>query len=193
MELKLIQKESIGLSEHIENLEINHKEDMLKATELLSNLNKYNDALIEELEKVTIPLKKALKAEEARFKPLQTLYKGAITTLRTKMGEYQSRAIQERLDAEKAIADRIKSGKGGLKVETAIKKIGELDAVDRKVEGDAGSVTFMAKDDFEVMDVTMLPHEFILPNEVKIRAAMKAGQKLPGVRYFTSQVVRNLR
>jgi len=41
------------------------------------------------------------------------------------------------------------------------------------------------------MDVTMLPHEYILPNETKIREVMKEGVELPGVRYFTIQISKN--
>lgn len=185
-------KELTIINEVVE-ITIKSSDDMVKATELLSRLNKYNDGLIEEENKVVSPIKIALKAAQERFAPVKKAYKGAIEALREKMGEYHDRELKARQEAEKKLAGRIGEGKGKLKLETAVKKMEELEAVENKVEADTGSVSFMTIEDFEVMDITTLPTTHILANEVKIRASMKAGEKLPGVRYFTRSIPRNSR
>jgi hypothetical protein len=183
----------LPIVEKATTLEITTKEEMLEATDILSKLNIFCDNITEEKEKITKPLNQALKAERARWKPLEEQYEAAIASIRAKMGKYQTEEIKRQADEAKAIADRRGEGKGYLKVETAVRQIAEIEKVEKKVTTDAGSVSFKAIKMFEVMDVTMLPKEYILPDETAIRQAMKEGKELAGVRYWVEQVPVNNR
>ena len=85
----------------------------------------------------------------------------------------------------------MESGKIG--IDKAVDKLAQIDRVDKKVETDSGSTSFVEHQCFEVVDITKLPTDYLLPDEVKIRASMKLGTKLPGVRYYTEQRPRNSR
>lgn len=166
---------------------------MADATELLSLVNKNIDRIEEEREKVTKPLNAALKAENARWKPMRTSLEEARDTIRAKMSEYQT-AQKARTDAEAAaIAARIKPGRGNLSTERGVEKIEELDAPSSSIAADSGSVTFITVKHFEVVDVMKLSEEYVLPNDMAIRAAMKRGIELDGVRYYETQKPRNSR
>lgn len=171
---------------------------MKDATELLSLVNKNIDRIEAEREKVTKPLNAALKAENARWKPMRTSLESARDTIREKMSEYQT-AQKARTDAEAAaIAARIKPGKGNLSPETGVQKIASLDTPSSSVAADSGSVTFITVKHFEVVNILELAKNaaataYLLPNEPAIRKAMLAGIPLAGVRYYETQEPRNSR
>lgn len=192
-QLEVIEKEISPIVKKAEALQIESEKDLRGATEILSNLNLNLDRVTAEKEKVTKPLNEALKAERARWKPFETMMESAIGIIRGKMTAYQTE--QKRIaDAEAAkIAERVGEGKGKFKFETAVRKIEEVDRPADSITANSGMVDFISVKCFEVMDVTMLPAEFMIPNEVKIRAAMKAGQELPGVKYWEEQRPRNFR
>lgn len=175
------------------SLKIETPEGMRSATVFLSNLNKANDKVTAEKEKVTKPLNEALRAERNRWKPVETKLAEAIALVRGVMTKYQTESVKKQKEEEAKIAARVGEGKGHLTAETAVRKMEEIEAPEEVVATEAGSVQFRSVMKFEVMDITMLPKEFLLPNEVKIRENMKQGNTIPGVRYYEEQVPYNSR
>lgn len=176
---------------------IKSDDDMKGAAELLSNLNKYNDNVVDEREKITKPLNEALKAARALFKPLETKLESGILAIRKAMTQYQTEKTRIADEEAKKIAARVGEGKGKLKIETAVSKMENIERPDQKVATDSGLVKFKAEKKFRVVDLVILAEKtgdkYILANETLIRAAMKAGTELPGVEYYTEQVPVNFR
>ena len=192
-----IQKKLAPALEEAKKLVIKNDKDLATATTLLSNVNKYLDAAKEQKEKVLRPLLDATKALRDQYKPLETAGEGIVTMVRRKMTEYQTTKKREADEKAEKLAARVGKGPGKLTAETAMAKMGEIDQPVESVSTGAGQVKFKTVEKFEVMDVAMLSAvekgAYILPNEVKIREAMKAGLKLPGVRYYTEEVPVNYR
>ena len=188
-----LQKKINTLAEQAKNLTITSKEDMVKATTVLSNINKYVDSVKEQKETLTKPINVALKNIRSIFKPLEESYEEAIASIRLKMTSYQTKAIEDARAQENAITARVAPGKGNLSIDTAVKKISSIERPDKETSTDAGLVQFVETKRFEVIDLSSLPLQYHLPNEVEIRKAMKEGKELPGVRYWTEQVPRNFR
>lgn len=184
--------ESVWLTKAKE-LEIKGEDDMKVAVELLSQLNQINDARTEEKEKVTKPLNLALKNERARWKPGEEQLEMMISMIRSKMSKYQTEAVRIAREEEDKIIGRIGEGKGKLKVETAVAKLEDVEHAPDRIAGNSGMVKFKTVKKFEVVDVKILPPEFLLPNEVAIREAMTNGRELDGVRYWDEQVPINFR
>ena len=67
---------------------------MTDAAQFLSELNQQNDRIKAEKAKVVNPLNEALKEERARWKPAETILSGAISTIRSKIGIYQTEEKQ---------------------------------------------------------------------------------------------------
>lgn len=188
-----IQKKVDPIVKKADDLEIKTPKHMEAATEMLSQLNKMGDNVEAEKMKVMRPLLDAQKAERGRWKPIETKLEEAIAIVRRKMTIYQTAAKKEADEEAARIAARVGEGKGKLKIETAIEKIADIKTPAASVATDAGMVKFRTDKKFEVMDITMLPTEYLLANETKIREAMKAGTELPGVRYYTEEVPVNSR
>ena len=193
MSKEIILKKETSIITEAESKEIKSAEDMTQAVVLLSELNKANDRIVEEREKVTKPLNEALRAERARWKPAELKLTQAIELLRAKMSSYQTEQVRLQREQEQKIASRIAPGKGNLSIETAIKKIESIKTPEKEVPTDSGLVQFREVKRFEVVSLKDLPLEYHLPDESAISKAMKEGKELPGVRYFTEQVPVNYR
>lgn len=188
-----LKKKIATIAEQVERLEIASGEDMKSAVTVLSTLNKYADSVKEKKELLTKPLNEALRNARKMFSPIEEVYEGAIEVLRRKMGEYQSRVVKERQEAELAIANRIKSGRGNLSVETAVKKIGELVSVEKEVSTLEGLVQFRSTQILNIVDNTLIPREYFVIDEEKVLIALKEGKIVPGAQIEIIQTPVNYR
>jgi len=170
-----------------ERLVIDDELTMKAAVELLSNLNRYNDKIGEEKEKITEPAKQIVKVENARWKPLEDTFKTAIALVRGKMIAYQTEQTRKADEDAAKIAARTKAGKGNLSLDSASKRMDEIVVPEKKVEATSGGVRFQPVKCFEVVNLAMVPIQYHLANEVEIRAQMKLGNEIPGVRYYVEQ------
>jgi hypothetical protein len=188
-----IEKTVSPIIEKAEWLTIDSEHTMEIGAELLSTLNIQLDKITAERERVTKPLNEALKAERSRWKPIETILDEAVAIIRKKMTVYQT-AQKAEADAEEArIAARVKPGTGNLSVATATLKMEEIERPAANVTAQSGAIKFVSVRVFEVMDLSLVPLDYHLANEVAIRKAMIAGIELPGVKYETIQRPSNYR
>lgn len=173
-------------------LKITNVEDMKKGVELLSILNKWNDKIVEEKEKITKPLNEALKVERARWKPAETMYEKGIAWIRGEMSRYQMEAIKKQKEEEKKIADALVSGKIK-KVETAVRKLNEVTVVDKEVASEEGLVQFAEQKTLKITDPMAIPRMYLIVDEKKILEDLKAGKKIDGAEIEIVLVPRNYR
>src|ERR1035437_2707749 len=157
--VEVYQKEISPIIKTATTLSITNPSELQDATEVLSRLNQFNDRIDEEKSKVLVPLLEATKAERARWKPIEALYTDAIAMIRAKMTSYQTKLLQAQEAQKQAIASKVATGY--TKLETAITKIGAIEAPDKKVSSTSGSISFKAVKKFEVVDFTKLAPEYI--------------------------------
>jgi hypothetical protein len=188
-----MQKRVNTLASQVESMQVSNTAEMKVATVVLSNLNKYGDSVKEQKEKLAKPINESLRNIRDMFRPLETVYTGAIEMLRTKMQVYQTAEVARVREEEAKIAARVKEGRGNLSIDTAVKKIEAIETVDKTVNTDVGTVQFVETKLFEVVDLSKVPIQYHLPNETEIRKAMKEGKELEGIRYYTQMVPRNYR
>jgi len=174
-----------------QELKIETKMDLEVGVSMLSQCNKILDKVTEEKEKLTKPLNATLKEIRSRYKPMEDMLTEAVKTIKGKMSVYQTQAMKEQAEAEAKIANDVIEG--NTDVGDAMEKLGELDSPDKKVVVDEGSVGFRAKKCFEVVEISKVPVEYLLPNEPMIRKAMNEGLQLDGIRYFEEQIIVNKR
>ncbi len=189
----VIKREIAPLVQEANMLKIETPKDMVTASSTLSQMNKIADRINEEKEKVTVPLNAALKAERARWKPVEEMYDKAITSLRAKMSAYQTEQKRIADEEAKKIEARIGEGKGKLKLETAVSKIEAIEKPENDVVTEEGIVKFKTTPCFEVVDMKALPMQYHLPDEQTIRRLMNDGKELPGVRYWNEERPINYR
>ncbi len=178
-------------SEVTKVITIKTPEDLTEATSTLSVLNKALDFLTEKKKKLTKPANEILAEVRARYKEPETLLKNKIEEIRAMMTAYANKqdAIAER--KEEKITEKLASG--DISIEKAADALSKLPEAPKNVATDEGSVKFKPVPKCEVEDLSKVPLEYHKADDVKIRAAMLEGTKLPGVRYWIDQVPYNSR
>lgn len=192
-EVAVIERKLNPIQEQIRDIEVIDEKSERQAAELLSKLNLVGDAMKEKKAKVYDPAWATVVAIRAEWKPKEEMLESAIKLIRRKMNDYRTEAKRIADEAAAKIAARVGEGKGKLKIDTAVRQIDEIDRPTGAVATTVGVVKYKTTPKFEVMDLTLVPIEYHLANEVAIRKAMLADQKLPGVRYFEEQVPLNFR
>lgn len=192
-EITIFQKKISSIISEAKSVSIFSLADMVVATEVLSKLNKFNDKIVAEREKVTKPLMEALKAERARWKPIEDQNNEAIEIVREKMSAYQTAQNKARDEEMDKLGARVGTGKGKLKVETAVRKMDDIKGPEDTVVTGAGVVKFKDIKIVVIDDVGGIPDEFWDLNEGRVRTALMAGNKVPGARLETKSVPVNYR
>ena len=187
----VITKELQPVANEALTLKIKSHGDMLVATELLSKLNQLNDKIQQEKERVTVPLNAALKAERSRWKPAEGFYQDAIEHVREEMTRYQTESVRKQKEAEKKIADKL--SEGSITLDKAVAKFDKIKAPEKEVATEAGLVQFRETQVLKIWDHTMIPIEYMLPDEKAILTALKEGKKVAGCEIEIIQTPVNYR
>jgi hypothetical protein len=186
----VLANQASGIIVQANDLCISDDTSMKMAVEFLSTANKILDAAKAEKERVTKPIKEALKAEESRWVKLETSLKSAVAVLRQKMTEYQKKLEEKKKIEEERLTARV--ARGTMKPETAMAKIESLPEVGI-VTTDSGAVQWMTIYKLVIDDVQAIPREYLKVDEVAVRAALKAGKVVPGARLVEEKVPKNIR
>lgn len=181
-------------------LEIKTDKDEAKAAAELSQINKIGDTIEEKKETIMRPLLDAQKATRAMFSPVEENIKNAVAIIKRKLANYHNEKEAARKVEEAKIAARL--DKGTIKVETADKKIAQLETVNKSVETNHGQVQYktVRKARFVLLE-TLTPENlkslaakgFLDWNEAAARKAALAGEVVPGVEIYEDTEIANKR
>lgn len=187
------EKQNNLIFQKAESLEISNADEMKEAVEVLSQINQGLDQIKEEKGKVLDPINAAAKAERARWKPLEEVFTGAVTRIRGLMSTYQTAEVERKKEEEAKIAARVKKGRGNLKAETAIAKMGEIDEVEEKVETESGGVSFREKKVLEIYSEQDIPKKYWIIDEDAVFTDLKKGIQVKGAKIKLEQIPVNKR
>jgi len=187
----VIKKELTTYEKSAQELIIKTEKDMEGAVSLLSNINKVLDKATEEKERVTKPLNEALKAERSRWKPIETACESAISAIKAKLTAYQRGVEALRSKKEAELEKSMTEGK--ITPATASRRLEALPEIRQTVTTGAGAIQWRTVRKVEVFDISLLPSEYLIPDDTKIRKEALAGTAIPGVRVVEEKVPANFR
>lgn len=170
-------------------LAVTNDEELAKATDLLTSINRAGDMMKKLKDGIIKPMNEALKSVRAMFSPPEDEYEKAIMIVKQKMLIYHNAAEAKRRQEEARIAARVE--KGTMKVETAARKIEDMPAIQTKIAtgNGLGSAVFKEEKKVVIVDETLIPRQYLVPDMVLIRRAALAGVEIPGVKI---EVVKNI-
>lgn len=192
-EIQVLEKKVMPLVAQAESQQITNAEDMQSATIVLSELGKYYDAVVAKREEITKPINLALKNARAMFEPIEKPAKLAYEGLRQKIAQYQTEQMKLAKAEEEKIASRIGEGKGKLKIETAMKKMDEIETPDAQVHTESGSLKFRKDKVLEITDPSLIPAEYWVIDEKSLLAHLKSGKQVPGAKLGEKLIPINTR
>lgn len=175
-ETQKFEKDIIKFKGSVGELVVKNDSDLEKASVLLTSINKVLGSIEEEKNKVLKPLNEAVKAERARWKPIETVYEDMVAGIRSKMSIYQTDKFnQARIDTQK-LADRMGEGKGKLKVETVQAKLAQIEQPKKKV----AKVSFREDKVLKIVDESKIPRKYLVIDEKSVKDDLKKSIDVPG-------------
>lgn len=154
-------------------------QDLPVATELLAKIKQVGKLIKERKEEITKPLNAALASARELFKPIETSHADAEAIIKRKVLAYQDKVEAERAAAAAKLAARVE--KGTMRTDTAMRKMEELPEVQKKTATAGGTLSTRVIKKVHIVDESLLPREYLLPDNVKINKAALAGVVIPGV------------
>ena len=186
-ELTVLKSQITKLNNTANEIAITTPEENGSAMELKSKLKDIGKQIKERKEAITKPLNDALKSTRALFAPLETAYENAENIVGRKLLDYKRKVDEEARKKEEAIAARVE--KGTLKVETAERKMDEVQRTDKTVHTDHGKVQFRVIKKMRIIDETLIPKKYWVIDEVSLRKDVVAGIVVPGAELYEEETV----
>jgi len=187
-------KEVIVLKAQVSKLEtkansitITNQEEQTDAIDIVSKLKDTYSQIKEKKEQITKPLNEALKNARNLFAPIEEQFKTAEAIIKGKLLAYAQKVNAEAQAKEQKIADRVE--KGTLKLDTAEKKLDEIERVEQTTHGNVGSVSIKTIKKVRITNEALLPREYLVPDEVKIRRDALGGKVIPGVEVYNEEIL----
>ena len=168
-------------------LVINDALGLEKAAKIRKAIKDVAKQVVEKKSEITAPINIALRNVRALFAPLETACEEASRTIDSKIISYNLEIEKVRKEAEAKEAAKVE--RGSIKIETAARHLEAVPEAQRHVSTEKGAVTIVKIKKFKVVDLSKLPIEYLLPNEVAIRRAMYDGKQLGGVEYWEEDSV----
>lgn len=172
-------------------LKVTDHNTLQEASTYLVSAKKEYKAIKADMDTLLDPIKESIDLIKEKYDPRLKALKCVIEALTTETTQYQTKLINDQQKAQQSITAKVESGY--IKPETAIDKLSNLPTIEKKIETEAGGMSFVPYPMCEVEDITKVPMQFHTVDMVAIRAEMKAGNKHDGIRYWVEQRPKNNR
>lgn len=180
-----VKRQVTTISNQAGDLYIDSNESLAAATDILSKIKAASKDVKNRKEEITKPLNEALKSARSLFKPLEDDLSTAERTIKGKMLDYSNEV--ERKAAEQAAKLEKRVEKGTMRVDTAMRKMDDIETVGSSVQGENGSIQFRTVRNIKIVDPTKIPLKYLMNEKVlaAISAAVRTdvlnGTKVDGV------------
>jgi hypothetical protein len=180
-----VKRQVTTISNQAGDLFIDSNESLAQATDILSKIKAASKDVKNRKEEITKPLNDALKSARSLFKPIEDDLATAERTIKGKMLDYSNEV--ERKAAEQAAKLEKRVEKGTMRVDTAMRKMDDIETVGSSVQGENGSIQFRTVRNIKIVDPTKIPLKYMMNEKVlaAISAAVRTdvlnGTKVDGV------------
>ena len=180
--LSLIKTQTSNLENKINSITIQDKDNYVEAITLLNRINAMGKIIKLKKELITKPLNESLRNARELFKPLEDQFLNAEKIIKKKILDYSQSVNKIAQEKEEKIAERME--KGIIKLETAEKKINEVDRINKTTQGSYGKVTIRQTRKVRIVNLSLIPREYFIPDMILIRNDALAGKNIAGVEVY---------
>ncbi len=187
-ELAVLKGQVSKLETRANEVAIETQEDYEGAVDIVAKLKDTGSIIKKRKESITKPLNEALKNARELFKPIEQQFTEAERIVKGKLLEYKQKADAKAREEEQKIANRVE--KGTMKVETAEKKIENVERVQQTTRGKVGEVQVRKIKKLRIVDKKLIPLEYLEPDMGAIRRdAISNKITIPGVEVYEEEVI----
>jgi len=191
-----IHEKSLRLEHYAKVLVLSSVDDVKRATNDLSIITGLKKAIEEKRREYTQPINEHLKAVNEAFKTLTEPLINANKLTKDKMLAYDAEVTRKRQEQEAINRKRQEAADMEAKLKGEVTEPVNLVEVtplaSKSVSTDMGTVSKTDCWKYEVIDFTLLPNEFKLPDTVMLNSIAKKYHNLkeiPGVRFFNDPII----
>lgn len=188
-------KEIVALKSEVSELEIQANElniataeQNAHAVEFKAKLSKTKKDIEARKKEITDPLNTAIRSARALFAPIEDAFEKAERAVATKLLDYKRKTEEEARKKEAQIAARVE--RGTIKIETAERKMEQIQRVETHADTAYGRVQFRKVKQIRITDKNLVPDEYWVIDEVALRkAVITDGKTVPGVEMYIEERV----
>ena len=187
-ELVELKTQVTGPQDQANKLVIASEEDANKAADILHEITNVEKLVTAKKESITKPLMASLASVRDMFRPIETACADAKKTIKGKIMDWQV-AEEARIEKEKnRIEARVE--KGTMRADTAAGKLEDLGEAPKKAQGSVGKVQTRVVVKVRVIDETLIPREYLIPDMTKItEAVIRQGVAVPGIEKYEEKTL----
>jgi hypothetical protein len=186
----VIYKKNISLVEQKANeLIIKTDAQISEASDILHQISEVGKKIKAEKEKLTRPALDIVAWARGVFGPLEKQALAAEATIKSKMVKFDELKQASALKKLSAIADKVSSGK--MDLETASEHIDNVKP-QNSYSGDVGAISFREHRTVILTNESLIPRKYLVPDMVAIRAAVLAGEVIPGAEIKVEKIVAKI-
>lgn len=186
-ELTVLKNQISKLENQANAVIIATPEENALAIDLKAKLKEIGQTIKTRKEEITKPLNIALKSARELFASVEEQYEMAENIVGRKLLAYKQKVEADARAMEAKIAARVE--KGTMKLETAERKIDALPTVQKTVQTDHGRVQFRKIKKVRIIDLKLIPDQYWIIDEVKLRKDVLTGIVVPGAIMFEEEIV----
>ena len=189
-----LYQESVRLLEYAESRIIQSPEDIKTATDDLALISNLKKAIEERRKEYIGPINSYIQGINDVFKKFGVPLAEADTITRGKILAYRSEQERIRQEEERINRLRVEAAQAEMRLKGELTEPVNLVPVAQEAPSvyrtEAGTLGTAKTWHFEVVDFAVLPDQYKIPNDVKIRKAVIAGVSIPGVRAWQEESLR---
>jgi hypothetical protein len=178
--IKIAEEKAMTLANR-SRIRVNSQPTLDQAKASLLEVKEIKKIIEEKKDSVVRPLNEALKNTRALFKPIEDKVEVIESYLKGEILKYNTKLLEEQKKREAEAEKKIKDGATFEEVTKSIGKVVEkLETIPtRKIKR------------LKIVDETLIPRKFLIPNEVAIKEALLAGEKVSGCELVEEEIIIN--
>ena len=181
-DFSLIKTQTSNLENKINSITIQDKDNYVDAITLLNRINEMGKIIKLKKELITKPLNQSLRNARELFKPLEDQFLTAEKIIKKKILDYSKNINKIAQEKEEKIAERME--KGIIKLETAEKKINEVERINKTTQVKYGKVTIRQTKKVRIVNLSLVPRKYFIPDMVLIRNDALSNKNIAGVEVY---------
>jgi len=192
--VQALLQEVLGIQKHARERQIANVEGVKAVTNDLAIIGSLKKRIVEKQKEYLDPIKQHVTDVTNSFKllldPLEVAYK----TIRDKAKEYDTKQQAIRAEQERINQLRMEAAQAEMRLKgeltESVQVVDVQPAPPKHYRSDFGTLGKVKAWKFEVIDFSLLPDQYKLPDMVKIRKVITAGVKIAGVKAWQEESIR---
>lgn len=188
--VQVINEKVTGMRNMLETTKVEKESDLTVASDLIKKVKQLGKFIEQEKDKFVAPAKAIIAVAKTKYDPAIKECDNAEVILKGRVRVFMDEQDRVRRESEAAIAKKLEDGR--IKPETAVKKFEALPEAPKTVIADNSGIRRSMKKVAKIVDASLIPDEYWVLDEVKVRKVALAGVAIPGVVVEEESVISSI-